>query len=151
MSVVRRFGAIGSSITNKASTVTAPSPPSKEARVVGAQSSELGTKTSAPDAAVAAYLPKVVVRNAKVSRSSLDEDTVFGEIKNTGEQSLKQVELTIYCLDANGKEIFEKKTHPVLASELSFGDANQPLKPAYSRQFGVRLNDDHLIGQRRLP
>ena len=29
----------------------------------------------------------------------------------------------------------------MLVSELSFGHDNQPLKPGYSRQFGVKMDD----------
>jgi len=87
-----------------------------------------------------AYFEKVVVRNVHVGKSILDEIGVFGEVKNTGERILKKVEITIYCLDKNGKPIFEKTYHPVLVSEWSFGD-NEPLKPNYSRKFGVKLDD----------
>ncbi len=93
------------------------------------------------ESAQAAYLGRVVVRNLKVGKSVLGESGVFGEVKNTGERTLKEVEITIYCLGRDGEAIFEKTYHPVLVSELSFGDASQPLKPGYSRGFGVKLDD----------
>lgn len=70
-------------------------------------------KRSAPDApktdpAVAAYLPSVAVRNERVAKSTLGDDAVFGEIKNLGDRTLKEVELTIYGQDKDGKVIFEK-------------------------------------------
>jgi len=87
------------------------------------------------------YIDKVEIRNIHIGKSILDEIGVFGEVKNHGDRTLKEVEITIYCLDENGKAIFEKTYHPVLVSEYSlFGD-NEPLKPNYSRKFGVKLDD----------
>jgi hypothetical protein len=99
--------------------------------------------SSAPviDAEAVAYLPRVITRNVRVGQTYLDEVGVFGEIKNTGDKTLKEVELLIYCLGPDGRPIFEKSYHPVNVSEFSFGDANQPLKPGYSRQFGVKMED----------
>ena len=52
------------------------------------------------------------------------------------------IEITVYCLGAdNGKPVFEKTYDPVLVSGLSFGNSGQPLKPGYSRQFDVKLDD----------
>ena len=76
-----------------------------------------------------------------MAKSTLDQDAVFGEVKNVGDRALKEVEITIYCLGQDGKPVFEKKGYPVRVSEYGFGDTNQPLKPGYSRQFGVKLDD----------
>jgi hypothetical protein len=88
------------------------------------QTSTLGTnpRTKADDPEVTAYLTKLVVKNVKVGKSVLNETGVFGEIKNTGDRSLNEVEITIYCLDQHGKSIFEKTYHPVLVSEFSVSD-----------------------------
>ena len=86
------------------------------------------------------YLKNVVVRNVHVGMSVLDEQGVWGEIKNVSNRALKEVEITIYCLDKNGNSVFEKKYHPV--AELSlFDDRDEPLKPNYSRKFGVNIDD----------
>jgi hypothetical protein len=77
----------------------------------------------------------------RVGQDALGKKGVFGEVKNNGDRSLSQVEITIYCLNRDGKAVFEKAYHPVLVSSLGFGSDNQPLKPGYSRQFGVRLDD----------
>lgn len=82
----------------------------------------------------------MLVRNIRVSKGYLDETGVFGEVENSGDRSLKEVEITIYCFDSNGQPVFEKKYHPVLVSELSFA-STEPLEPGYSRQFGVKLDD----------
>lgn len=87
-----------------------------------------------------AYINKVVVKNITVGKSVLGEPGVFGEVKNTGERTLREVEITINCLGADGKAVFEKSYDPVLVSDSGFGD-NKPLKPGYSRQFGVKIDD----------
>jgi hypothetical protein len=106
----------------------------------GTGSTEPSSKTVDP--AVAAYLDKVLVRGVKVGLSALDEQAVWGEIKNTGDRTLKEVDIVVYCLGADGKPVFEKTYYPVMVSEgPSFGRDNEPLKPGYSRPFGVKLDD----------
>ena len=88
-----------------------------------------------------AYIDKVEIRDVHMGKSVLDETGVFGEIKNLGDRTLTDVQITIYCLDKNGKAVFERTHHPVLVSEYSLLGDNKPLKPNYSEKFGVRLND----------
>lgn len=87
------------------------------------------------------YIKNIELRNVKVGKSVLDEKGAFGEIKNLGSKTLKKVEIVIYCLDRNGNRTFEKKYHPVLVSEYLFLGDNEPLKPNYSKKFGVKLDD----------
>jgi len=117
-------------------------------RVSGGKASHCPTTASSkegesprPGPVEAAYLSKVLVSHVTVGKSVLDETGAFGEIKNTGDRTLKEVEITVYCLGADGKPVFEKTYDPVLVSGLSFGDSGQPLKPGYCRQFGVKLYD----------
>lgn len=91
--------------------------------------------------ATKAYLDRVTVSGVHVARSVLDQTGVFGEVKNTGDRTLKEVEITIYCLGRDGKPIFEKTYHPVLVTDMAFGDEAKPLKPGYSRTFGVKMDD----------
>jgi hypothetical protein len=93
------------------------------------------------DEAVKAYLGRVTVSGVHVARSVLDQTGVFGEVKNAGDRTLKEVEITIYCLGRDGKPIFEKTYYPVLVTDMSFGDEGKPLKPGYSRTFGVKMDD----------
>ena len=88
-----------------------------------------------------AYLSKILVSKVSVGKAELGGAGVWGEVKNTGDRTLKKVEITIYCLGPDGKPVFEKTYLPVLVTEMSFGDSNQPLKPGYSRQFGVKMDD----------
>lgn len=87
-----------------------------------------------------AYFPNIEVKNVSIGKSYFGEKGVFGEVKNKGDKSLKSVEITTYCLDKDGKVVFEKPYHPVLVSEYSFRNEG-PLKTNYSRQFGCKLDD----------
>jgi hypothetical protein len=87
------------------------------------------------------YIGKIKITKLKVAKSFLGGLGVFGELKNLGNRSLKEVEITIYFLDKNGKPIFEEVHYPVLVSEYSFGDINKPLKLNYTRKFGYSTND----------
>ena len=116
------------------------------ARQSTSRTSTAPTTTHEPVAAAAsaeeaAYLGKVIVRNVTVGKSVLDEPGAFGEVKNTGDRILKRVEITVLCLGPDGKAVFEKTYDPVWVTDSGYGDRNQPLKPGYSRQFGVKLDD----------
>jgi hypothetical protein len=87
------------------------------------------------------YLSKVLVSKVSVGKAQLGGTGVWGEVKNIGDRTLKKVEITIYCLGSDGKPVFEKTYSPIFVTEMSFGDSNLPLKPGYSRQFGVKLDD----------
>jgi hypothetical protein len=90
------------------------------------------------------YMDKIALRNIKVSKTILGERGVFGEIKNLGDRILREVEITVYCLDAKGAIVYEEDYHPVLVSEASLFAMlrdNDPLKPNYSKKFGYSLED----------
>ena len=90
------------------------------------------------------YVPKVLVRNVSVGETALDEAGVWGEVRNEGDKTLDEVEIVIYCLGSDGKPVFEKRYSPVLVTTVSLpfsSDSNEPLKPGYSRKFGVKLDD----------
>lgn len=87
------------------------------------------------------YLDKVLVRNLEVKdygRLGFG-GYISGEVKNTGDRTLNEVEVTIYFLDKEGKPIFEETHSPVLVSEFSFG--SKPLKPGYGEKFTYRSSD----------
>jgi ribosome-binding factor A len=87
------------------------------------------------------YFDKIEVRNIHLGTDFLARIGVLGEIKNNGDRTLKEVEITTYCLDKNDRVVFEKTFHSVLVSECSFMVDNTPLKPNYSRRFGYKLDD----------
>ena len=88
-----------------------------------------------------AYLGNILVSKISVGKSELGDTGVWGEVKNTGDRTLKKVEITIYCLGPDGKPVFEKTYTPVLVNDMTFSDSHLPLKPGYSRPFGVKLDD----------
>lgn len=57
------------------------------------------------------------------------------KLKNKGDRSLKEVEVTVYFKDLNGTIIAEKDYHPVLVTKYSFSGDNKPLKPNYVWQM----------------
>lgn len=82
-----------------------------------------------------AYLSKVSLYDlkAKYYETYLEKNVpgVEFKIKNKGDRTLKEVQVTVYFKDAKGTIIAEKQYHPVLVSEYSFGRDNKPLKPNY--------------------
>jgi len=106
------------------------------------QAIKIGSEARTPfPAEESAYLGKIIVKGVTVGPTTLDGKGVFGEVKNDGNRAVSKVEIKIYCLDKKGAPIFEKSSYPVLISSLSFGDSNVPLKPGYSRKFGVKIDD----------
>jgi hypothetical protein len=75
-----------------------------------------------------AYLDKLSVSKIKVGADTLGATGVWGEVKNEGDRALKTVEMTVYCLGPDDKPVFEKTYHPVLVTEMNFGNSNLPLK-----------------------
>lgn len=55
------------------------------------------------------------------------------KIKNTGDKTLKRIEVTVYFLDAAGKPIAEENYYPVSSGTYSGG--HDPLKPGYIWQI----------------
>jgi hypothetical protein len=86
-----------------------------------------------------AYISQIVVKNTRVAQDYAGWGG-FGEIKNLGSHTLKEVEITIYCLGTDGKPVYEQTYHPVMTSSLAFHGEEAPLKPGYSRHFGVKLD-----------
>jgi len=56
------------------------------------------------------------------------------KLKNEGDRTLTEVEVTVYFKDASGNVIAEEDYHPVLVSEYSFTNG-KPLKPNYIWQL----------------
>ena len=86
-----------------------------------------------------AYADKIKIMNLKVAKAVFGDLGVFGEIKNTGNRTLTEVEITIYYLDDYGNTIYEDTFHPILISRWS--SDNKPLKPNYTEKFGYGADD----------
>ena len=87
------------------------------------------------------YKGQVKIRNVHVGEGRYGGKGVFGEIKNNSNVSFTKVGITIYFLDKNGNPVHEMSYHPVYVTERSYGDDAIPLKPNYSRKFGVKADD----------
>jgi hypothetical protein len=85
------------------------------------------------------YLSNVVLYDlkAKYYETYLEKKVpgVEFKIKNKGDRTLKEVQVTVYFKDAKGTVIAEKEYHPVLVTKYSFGGDNKPLKPNYIWQM----------------
>jgi hypothetical protein len=98
----------------------------------GSQSSDAGSQ----------YIDKIQIRNLEVSTTVLREPGVFGELKNTGDRTVKTVDITIYFLDKSGNVVAEKEHSPIFQTEYNFGEHDSsPLKPNHSRKFGYKADD----------
>lgn len=86
-----------------------------------------------------AYINNVKIVNPRVGKTVLNDWGIFGEIKNTGNRTLSEVEIKVFYLDEYGKAIYEDTFHPVLTSRWSSN--NKPLKPNYSEKFGYEADD----------
>ncbi len=90
-----------------------------------------------------AYAAKVKVEGLKILKAAGGSARVAGTVKNEGDQSLDEVELTLYFLDPEGKPLLEDrkvrptftKAYPVLANGWHDGAARKPLGPGDSRAF----------------
>jgi hypothetical protein len=65
--------------------------------------------------------------------------TVQGKLRNTGDQILEKVQITVYFLDSTGTRIGEKEYYPISAYSI-LGDKT-PLKPNYVRDWGYVVED----------
>jgi hypothetical protein len=81
-----------------------------------------------------AYISKVQV-NGVHAGGPVVENAVFGEIKNTGNHRLLNVEMIVYCLDSEGKPIFQKKF------QLFNENQHTSLESGGIKAFGVSMND----------
>ena len=76
--------------------------------------------------------------NLDVGKTVLGGWGIFGEIKNTGDRTLSEVEIKVYYLDNQGQTIYEDTYHPVLVS--SWSSDSKSLKPNYSEKFGYNAD-----------
>lgn len=90
-----------------------------------------------------AYAPKVEIGGLKATEGTKGNSRVTGTLKNAGDRSLDEVELTVYFTDDDGKPVYEdnkfrptwSKTWPVLVNSDRPGGQSKALKPGESRTF----------------
>ena len=86
------------------------------------------------------YKENVSIKNVHIGSDTFGGTGVFGEIKNRGDVALKTVGLIIYFLDDQDNPVHEMSYIPVYVTKRSYGEDAVPLKPNYSRKFGVRTD-----------
>lgn len=94
-------------ISKELINIVTPKPDANSTKNIEVPSPTSGPRTPLP-AEESAYLGKVLVKGITVGPSTLGVKGVFGEVKNRGDRTLSEVEITIYYLDSHGKTIFEK-------------------------------------------
>ena len=103
-----------------------------------------GTQSPAPDAARVDAARLAAEQRAYIGRVQVSgvhpggpvvENAIFGELKNTGNHRLLNVELIVYCLDSGGKLIFQKKF------QLFNETHHASLESGGIKEFGVSMND----------
>lgn len=87
------------------------------------------------------YRDNVIVQNVSVGEARSGDYAVWGEVKNTGQRTLKEVHITIYFLDKNGNPIYEEDYHPVTTSAYAYEIDQDHLKPNYGKKFGYSADD----------
>jgi len=98
------------------------------------------------EAAMAQYRGNILVEELRVfpAQTAFGESVIglSGRIRNTGDRTLRQVQIIVYFLDDQGNEIGEKDFNPVLYFEDNlFGGDDAPLRPNYIEDFSYSLAD----------
>jgi len=127
--------AVSQSLEENAKKPTASSSPTVKGTSEGAtqksESSAKAEKDSYIDTKISMYDIEVKYRD------SMFDGKVPGvtfKLKNLGDRSLDNIEVTVYFKDKSGAIISEEDYNPVLVSSYSMGD-NKPLKPGYVWQM----------------
>ena len=92
-----------------------------------------------------AYAGKIEISGVMAGEASKGNARVTGQVKNTGDRAIDELELTVYYLDDEGKPLFEdgkarpcfSKAWPVLLNSAQPGDHRAPLKPGEARAFAL--------------
>jgi hypothetical protein len=118
-------------------------------------SMEVKTVAAARDgrSAAQAYRPRLTLKNVATRPAAPGGTGMFGQITNSGERALDQVELTISYYTNDGKPIYDER-HTPIATPLEFTDFNLPIVPfgpGQTRDFGVTLKAPQEIQQEGQP
>ncbi len=100
-----------------------------------------------------AYRPKLIIKNVTTKPALSGGVGMFGQITNSGERALDQVELTVTYYSNDGKPIHDER-HTPIATPLEFTDFDLPIVPfgpGQTRDFGVTLKAPPDIAQEGQP
>ncbi len=91
--------------------------------------------------AAQAYIPHLVLKNVATKPALSGSPGMFGEMVNSGDRALDQVNLTVSYYTPGGKLIYTER-HTPFALPLRFADFDLPLvpfAPGSTRKFGIAL------------
>jgi hypothetical protein len=103
--------------------------------------------------AVQSYLSRVVLKNIVNKPATSGAPGLFGQITNSGDRALDQVELTVSYGAEPGKPVYAEKHQPI-ATPLEFTDFNLPIvpfSPGETRGFGIALKAPMQIQEQNKP
>jgi hypothetical protein len=86
------------------------------------------------------YIPRVVIREKQTAASALGTPAVVGDLQNTGDRTVKMVELTLSYRTPRGTVTGTKKVYPVDARTDAVG-YTPPLAPGATTSFVINLDD----------
>jgi len=131
-------GGMVAALSERASSGSASVPKPPLARSRPATPAPAGGKAAADALAIRRdYLRQISLSQVRVDRTVLDELAVFGEITNNGRRTVANVSATIYCLNAEGRPVYEYPVYLVLAKPRGFSlRHDSPLRPGYSCKWG---------------
>jgi hypothetical protein len=98
-------------------------------------------QASTSAAAAQSYLPRLLLRNVDAKPTLSGNPGMFGQIVNSGDRPLDEVELTVSYYSGAGKLVYGE-THTPLALPLEFTDFDLPIVPlraGETRDFGITL------------
>ena len=108
---------------------------------------------SAGAAAAQSYLPELTLKNTDAKPALSGSTGMFGQIVNSGDRDLDQVELTVSYYSDAGKLVYRER-HTPIALPLEFTDFTVPLvpmRPGETRDIGITLTAPSEIQQQNKP
>ena len=104
-------------------------------------------------AAAQSYLPKLTLKNTDAKPTLFGGPGMFGQIVNSGDRALDEVELTVSYYSDAGKLVYSER-HTPIALPLEFTDFDLPivpLRPGETRDIGITLTAPLEIQQQNKP
>jgi tetratricopeptide (TPR) repeat protein len=108
---------------------------------------------SAGAAAAQSYLTKLTLKNTDAKPALSGGPGMFGQLVNSGDRDLDQVELTVSYYSDTGKLVYAERHTPV-ALPLEFTDFDVPIvpmRPGETRDIGITLTAPLEIQQQNKP
>ncbi len=93
-----------------------------------------------------AYMANLELRSLTVGKGkkylfNSPNPGLFATLKNKGNRTLNEVEVTVYFYNRKGAIVSEKKLYPVSVSKYRAGRDNDPLKPQKAKKIGYLVKE----------